>query len=418
MTRAAARWSPRLHIWNGSADIGPGRISWAGDEIRAVDTQDGTDASRTGHASPAPDLCVIPGLVDTHVHLLGYGGRRGDAQAHDTFTWPLVTPVAEQSLHVAANAQKALRAGVTTLRDLAADEPQAAVMRAFDGGILTGPRLQVSGGVSMTAGHLDLFTPPAVVDRPATADSPDDCRRLVRRYARSGMTGIKIYTSGGVLSVRDKVSWRNGTPAEIEATVDEAHALGMLVACHTHTSRGLQIALDVGADSIEHGSEMTPEQMALLAARGTPVGPTLLVNDVIARGATGSSAEATEAAAAVMQGRNAMFRAAADAGVRFVLATDASGYFVEFGQQWEEVRQLESVLGYGPERALRAATSDAAASIGLGQVTGSLAAGLAADFVVLRGRPWVDAADAAAGNVVAVVSRGVVVAGELPTDPA
>jgi imidazolonepropionase-like amidohydrolase len=150
-----------------------------------------------------PELCVIPGLVDTHVHLLGHAGDRG---THDTFTWPLVTTREEQTLHAAPNAQRAMRNGVTTLRDLAGDEAQVAVRRAFDLGIMPGPRVLVSGPVGMTAGHGDLFIPPAVRERAPLADSPDECRKLVRRWARAGVTGIKIFTSGGVLSIGDKVA--------------------------------------------------------------------------------------------------------------------------------------------------------------------------------------------------------------------
>ena len=220
-------------------------------------------------ASGEPEFCVIPGLVDTHVHLLGYAGGRSTVKGFDTFTWPLVTIREEQTLHAAANAQRALRFGVTTLRDLGADEAQAAIARVFDAGILLGPRLLASGPVGMTAGHLDLFTPRAVVDRPPTADSPDACRALVRRWARAGLTGIKTYTSGGVLSMGDQVAWRNQTRAEISATVDEAHALGMSVACHTHSAEGIQIALDEGMDSIEHGTGMTAAQAEVLAERGS-----------------------------------------------------------------------------------------------------------------------------------------------------
>jgi imidazolonepropionase-like amidohydrolase len=390
-------------VWDGLADIGTRSLSWSSGVFSVF-----------GDASGAAEYSVIPGLVDTHVHLLGYAGGRANAKGFDTFTWPLVTIREEQTLHATANAQRAMRFGVTTLRDLGADESQAAIARVFESGILPGPRLLASGPVGMTAGHLDLFTPRAVADRPPTADSPDACRALVRRWARAGLTGIKTYTSGGVLSMGDKVAWRNHTRAEIAATVDEAHALGMLVACHTHSAEGIQIALDEGMDSIEHGTGMTPEQADVLAERGVPVAPTLLINDMIARAEVPVSAEAQSIAAALVSVRDSRLREAADAGVRFVLGTDANGYFLEFGDQWRELGRMTEVLGYSPARALRAATSDAAAAVGLGASVGRISVGFGADFLLMKGRPWEDAAMLTADNIVAVVCRGQVVAGTLP----
>lgn len=393
-----------MAVWDGVSDLGTRSLSWAAGTFTGL-----------GDPSGVADYSVIPGLVDTHVHLLGYAGGRINAKGFDTFTWPLVTIREERTLHAAANAQRAMRFGVTTLRDLGADESQAAVARVFEAGILAGPRLLASGPVGMSAGHLDLFTPRAVVDRPPTADSPDDCRALVRRWARAGLTGIKTYTSGGVLSMGDKLSWRNHTRAEIAATVDEAHALGMLVACHAHSAEGIQIALDEGMDSIEHGTGMTPEQARVLADRGVPVAPTLLINDMIARAEVPVSAEAQAIAAELVSSRDQLLRAAADAGVRFVLGTDANGYFLEFGDQWQELVRMVEVLGYSPSRALQAATSDAAAAIGLGSSVGRISTGFGADFLVMRGRPWEDAALLSADDIVAVVCRGQLVAGSLPT---
>ncbi|WP_165368142.1 amidohydrolase family protein [Phytoactinopolyspora endophytica] len=394
-----------IRVWDGSGDAGLSTLSWDDGCITGLEPS-GDD--------PWPELAIVPGLVDTHVHMLGHAGERGDPAGRDTFTWPLVSTREEQVLHVAANAQKAMRHGVTTLRDLAADEAQAAVGRVFDQGHLSGPRVLASGGVGMTAGHLDLFTPPAVRERPPTADSPAECRRLVRTWARAGLTGIKVYTSGGVLSIGDQVGWRNHTLEELHATVDEAHALGMLVAAHAHSAEGIRIALEIGADSIEHGTEMTPDVAAMLAERRVPVAPTLLINEMIARAEVPVAPEAQQAAAELVAARDEAFRDAARAGVRFVLGTDASGYFVEFGDQWDELRRMADVFDTGPEAVLRAATSDAADSIGLGAVTGRIAPGLGADFVVMRGRPWERVRDLSADSIVAVVCRGRVVAGALP----
>ncbi|MCU1530335.1 MAG: amidohydrolase [Frondihabitans sp.] len=389
-----------ISLWDGVSFAGPSRLEWHGDRFTDLAPAD----------DRFPGLSVIPGLIDTHVHLdtsVVDGAGPGDA-------WPLVTPDEEKALHVAGHAQRFAALGVTTLRDLAASPVQIAVGRAFDQGVIRGPRLLSNPPVGMTAGHGDLFTPPRVRDRPPVADSPDECRKLVRHWAREGATGIKIYTSGGIFSMGDKVGWRNQTFAEISATVDEAHALGMLVAAHTHTSRGIDIALDAGADSIEHGTGMTEEQFGRLIDGNIPVSPTLLINDVVAAGGNGIRSDASDKAQDVVAGRDPAFLAAGRAGVRFVLGTDANGRFVRHGDQLREVQMMQEAFDWTAERALVAATSDAAAAIGLADRIGSIRQGLGADFVVFRGRPWEDLSALQPENIVAVVSRGQVIAGALP----
>jgi imidazolonepropionase-like amidohydrolase len=274
-----------IPLWDGTEYRGPVDLSWEPDRIISVQPD----------AVPGHDgLCVLPGLVDTHVHLVGYAGP-GDPP--DFATWPLVTTRDEQVLHGVAHAQRAMRHGVTTLRDLAGDEAQIALRRAFDAGVLPGPRIQVHGVVGMTAGHNDLFVPPAFPVRKPTADGPDECRKLVRSWARAGMDGIKLTTSGGVLSIGDKNAWRNYTRDEIRAVVDEAHALGMLVASHAHSEDGIRVAVEEGVDSIEHGTLMSKDLAETLAARGTPVAPTLLINEAIADGPVPGTPEGSGRAA-------------------------------------------------------------------------------------------------------------------------
>jgi imidazolonepropionase-like amidohydrolase len=390
-----------IDVWDGHRALGPSRLSWDGDRIVAV--------SPTGE-SAWPNLSVIPGLIDTHVHLVGHAGHGGA----DFLTWPVTTTRDEQVLHGVAHAQRAMRRGVTTVRDLAGDEAQIAIGRVFAAGVLEGPRVVVHSVVGMTAGHNDLFTPPAVAARKPTADGPDECRKLVRTWARAGADGIKITTSGGVLSTGDRSSWRNYTRAEIQAVVDEAHALSLPVAAHAHSVEGIQVAIEEGVDSIEHATLITPEQADAVAAAGTTVAPTLLINEAIAEARVPVNAEARDKAAELVAQRDERFRYAAAAGVRFVLGTDANGHHVDFGDQMAELVRMHQLFGYDAARCLRAATSEAAAVVGLGSTVGTLAPGYGADLLVVQGRPWTDIADLRVERIVAVVSRGRVVAGSLP----
>jgi imidazolonepropionase-like amidohydrolase len=187
---------------------------------------------------------VMPGLIDAHVHLLS----NSSSTQQDVHLWNVVTFVEEQTLHAARNAEIALESGVTTVRDMAGSRPEIAVKHAVDAFVVRGARVVASGFVGMTAGHGDMFCPAAIERRLwKPADGPDECRRLVREYARDGVDFIKICTSGGVLSYGDRPGWRNYTPNETLAVVDEAHALGMRVAAHAHTTSGIRQALEAVA---------------------------------------------------------------------------------------------------------------------------------------------------------------------------
>lgn len=390
-----------VHLWDGHDARGLTTLTWSAGGV------DG--AIESVAATPVDSgLSVIPGLIDTHVHLIG----NASSAPSGFLTWPLVTRPEEQVLHGLAHARRALAGGVTTLRDLSANDVQFSLRRGLDAGLVEGPRVLAYGMVSMTGGHGDLFTPPAVIDRPPVADGPDACRALVRHWARAGADGIKIATSGGVLSVGDKAAWRNHTSAEIDAILDEAHALGLRVAAHAHTPEGIEIALEHGVDSIEHATVLPEEWARRIIAAGLTVAPTLLINDRIAQG-IGANEEQAAKARALVETRDQLFEVAADLGLDFVLGTDANGFHVRFGEQMTEVREMARIFGWTAQRALRAATSAAGRAIGRPDL-GRLQPGLPADFVVMRGRPWEAIDDLDVDRIVAVISRGHVVSGSLP----
>ena len=390
-----------IRVWDGASAVGTATVTWQGDRIESV-----AGAANDGH----PGLSLIPGLIDTHVHLISYAGTA----PLDYLSWPLVTPEVERVLHGVAQAQRALRVGVTTIRDMAGDQPQVALKHAFDQGVLVGPRVLVHGMVGMTAGHSDLFTPPAVADRPPTADGPDACRRLVRTYARMGCDGIKVTTSGGVLSTGDKNEWRNYTREELDTIVDEAHALAMPVGAHCHTEAGIDAALAAGVDSLEHATRITAEQAREAARRDVSIAATLLILDRIAGGDATVSGEVRQKAQDLHAVRQARLERAAQEGAPFVLGTDSSGRLMPFGLQLNEVQAMVVQIGLTPEQALIAATSRAARTVGLSDSIGRVAPGYDADFVVVRGTPWRRIEDLTPENIVAVVSRGRVVSGALP----
>lgn len=331
---------------------------------------------------------ILPGLIDAHVHLRSYAGH----DRSDFYLWGAATFLEEQTLHAAANARRAVEAGFTTLRDAAGARLEMAIKHAADQHLLDGARVLVAGFVGMTGGHGDLFMPPGVERRPfPTADGPDECRKLVRAYARDGVDWIKICTSGGVLSLGDESEWRNFTLEETRVIVDEAHALGKRVAAHAHTRAGVRQALDGGVDSIEHGSALDDELIQRLLETGTWLCPTLAVTEHIH--AHGRERGLPPAALAknelVRASRLDAARAAAAAGVRLFLGTDSSS-ILPFGRHAWELELLVSLLDVSPMRALQIGTRDAAQAIGLGERTGILAAGRWADVLVVDGDPLAD----------------------------
>ncbi|MBV8720472.1 MAG: amidohydrolase family protein [Chloroflexi bacterium] len=331
---------------------------------------------------------VLPGLIDGHVHLRAYAG----ADRSDFYLWSQATFYEEQILHAARNARRALEAGVTTVRDAAGARLEVAIKHATDQQLLDGARVVVCGFVGMTGGHGDLFTPPAVDRRPyQTADGPDECRKLVRSYARDGVDWIKICTSGGVLSIGDESDWRNYTLDEVRTIVDEAHALGKRVAAHAHTLDGVRQALDGGVDSIEHGSSLDADLIRRMIDQGTWLCPTLSVSEQIhlSGAERGLPPAALHKNALVRASRTEAHRAAVAAGVRIFMGTDTSS-ILPFGRHAWELELLSTLLGVEPMRALQIATRDAATALGLGERTGVLAAGRWADILVVDGDPLAD----------------------------
>jgi len=390
-----------IQIWNGRSSLGSCDISWKEDTIESIE-KSATD----NHA----DLSIIPGFIDTHVHLVRNAGK-GRA---DLMTWPIVTPKVEQVLHGVSYAQRAMKAGVTTVRDMAGDESQIAMRRAFDMGLIDGPRVLVNGIVSMTAGHGDLFTPSVIKDRRPTADGVTECRKLVRHYVRIGVDGIKVPTSGGVMSAGDQNEWRNYTDEELAAIVDEAHALNLPVASHSTSESGIASALRAGVDSLEHASLITESQAEETAKRGITIAPTLLILNRIVSGQVSVPEESLAKAKSLFQKRNDRLRRAREKGVTFVLGTDSSEQTMPIDLAMDELSEMCRVLGISAEEALKSATSLAAKVVRRESTLGTLAKGYSADFLIVRKCPWEDISSLKPENLVTVVSRGKVVSGTVP----
>ncbi|CAN5510426.1 amidohydrolase family protein [soil metagenome] len=331
---------------------------------------------------------VMPGLIDGHVHLRSsaVGERAGN------YLWQATAFIEEQTLHCAGNARIALDAGVTTVRDMAGGRPEVATKHAIDDGVLPGARVIASGFVGMTAGHGDMFCPAGISERYwPPADGVDECRKLVRRYARDGLDLIKICTSGGVLSTGDKNEWRNYTMDETFAIVDEAHALEMKVAVHAHTRAGILQALEAGVDTIEHGSSLDDELIDLMLECGAMLCPTLAITDFILNHGreAGIPGESLDKAQRLKECSLEGHRAAYAAGVPIFMGTDSSAAY-RFGNHARELTLMHEMIGLTPIEAIVAATRTAAEALGIEDEIGTVEPGKLADLLVVDGDPIED----------------------------
>ncbi len=362
---------------------------------RIVEIRDGFVAPPAGaKLVDLRDRFVLPGLIDMHVHLLGIGGdpMRSRLTA-------LNTEGADDVLYGAGNARATLMAGFTTVRDLGGDARSIRALRdAIDRGDVTGPTIVNAGApISVTGGHGDPlnglaepFAHAVATTVENTCDGPDDCRRATRRQIGLGAQVIKITATGGVLSNVSGGLGRAFTPEEMRTIVETAHGLGRKVAAHSHAAEGTKAALQAGVDSIEHGSFLDDEAIALLKKTGAYLVPTELAPvAALAQARAGFLPPATipkaEAAAAAMVDSH---RRAQKAGVKFAFGTDSG--VSKHGINAQEFALLVNEIGMTPAQAIRTATVAAADLLGKSNEIGTIAPGKTADLIAVSGSPLDD----------------------------
>jgi len=351
---------------------------------------------------------VLPGLIDSHVHLTGELGP-------DQLLEEVQLTASDGALRGAENARKTLLAGFTTVADLgAANDSIFALRRAIAERRVPGPRIIASGAaVTPDGGHGDAngFAPDIidVLRSPAACSGADDCRRAVRRQIQAGADVIKITATGGVLSnTAAGVSQQLSDP-ELEAIVDAAHAMGRRVTAHAHGAGGINAALRAGVDSIEHGSYTDAESLRLFTRTGAYLVPTILagvtVEEMAAQGGVLTPAQAAKAREVGTRMRQSI-QAARRAGVKVAFGTDTG--VSPHGQNAREFVYLVEG-GYTPLQAIQMATIHAADHLELNGVAGRIQAGYAADIIAVSGDPLADVTELQ--RVAFVMARGAVAKG-------
>jgi imidazolonepropionase-like amidohydrolase len=355
--------------------------------ITAVGPQSSVPEPPEAEVIDVTGLTLLPGLIDAHDHLAhqGYGLLE---------RWGLNEPQSTAHLRTASVLRQTLETGYTTVRDAAGLD--AGFKLAIDDGLISGPRLQVSLGIISPIGGLgDRISPsghccgimPSPNVPPSVANGVQDVRNVVRTMVRAGADVIKCATTGGASSrtghgPMDKAFNRD----EIEALVDEAHALGRRVMCHALGGPGLRMAIEAGVDSIEHGCYLDAESdlIPMMAEKGTFFVPTLTVY-VFHR--ERSAPHMRERGRELFPHHIESIQRALEAGVKIVAGTDAGGH--EHGINARELKYLVEA-GLSPMQALRAGTEWAAQCLGMESDIGTLEPGKLADLIVVDGDPLHD----------------------------
>ena len=375
-------------LLRGGRVFDPHSLSFADADVvledgRFVDVGPGLDGDEAVDVS---GRTLLPGMFDCHDHVV---------MEHFDYLRIFTEPFSLQFFYAAKVLKQTLDLGITTVRD--AWGADAGVKAAVERGIVPGPRLRITiSMVAQTGGHADSWSlcgaalpvlPPHPGRPSGVVDGPENLRRLVRELIRAGADGIKVAASGGVLSLNTDPHLPQLGEDELTAIVDEAATAGRWVMAHCHAAAGAKNAIRAGVRSIDHGSYLDDEAVAMMAERGTWLVPTLLAAQGVIDAAAGGTAlppgvldKAHEATASA----KSSFRLAVEAGVKVAMGTDCP--VSPHGTNLRELA-LMSEAGLAPAGALHAATLSAAQLLQLGDELGSIEPGKRADVVVLSGDP-------------------------------
>ena len=393
----------RLIDGRGAAMLAPAMVRVEGERIVAIGSNLPVPAG--AHVIDLKSATLLPGFIDLHTHLTG----RNESHWEDEL---LKTTPPEVALWGAHNALVTLRAGFTTVRDMGTTWPyvDVALRNAINDGQVPGPRMVVAGAyVSSTGGAGDASQYSRYVDVPLVrnlADGPEEITKAVRTNFKNGADFIKILATGAILSKGIQPGAQQYSDEEIRAAVVEATRWGRDVAAHAHGTEGIKAAIRAGVHTIDHGSGLDDEAVAMLKERpGQYYVPTLaLLETAIDEGQSAAfpASEMERMRAWRTMAENA-FRRALAAHLQIGLGTDAP--VIPHGMNAREFRTRVR-LGEAPMAALVSATRVNAEIIHLQDRIGTLEAGKLADIVAVPANPLEDITTTE--HVVFVMKGGVV----------
>ncbi|HVU25671.1 MAG TPA: amidohydrolase family protein [Opitutus sp.] len=376
---------------DGIADTPKKEMTVVIDGERIVAVESGYTAAAAGDkVIDLTHATVTPGWIDCHVHL--------DSQLDPkAFTEQFFLNPGDYALRSAYYAKKTLLAGFTTVRNVGDNANSTlALKKAIAHGWAIGPRIYTAGGaIGTTGGHADPtdgFSDEVMHQLTSVnvVDGPDAARRAVRQHYKEGADLIKIMASAGVLSIEKSADNPQMDMDELQAVVTTAHEYGLKVAVHAHGAEGIRRAVIAGVDSIEHGTYLNDEDIALMKEHGTYLVPTLSAGRFVMEKAKVPGFMpplVVPKALSVGAKMSTTFRHAYEAGVKIALGTD-QGVAPHGDNAMEFVYMVEA--GMAPMAALKAGTIEAAKLIGDEKEFGSVEAGKYADLVAVTGDPIAD----------------------------
>lgn len=350
---------------------------------------------------------VLPGLMDMHTHLQAQHSK-------DSYTERFFMEQADYALRSTVYARTTLMAGFTTVRDLGDNGVNSVALRkAIEQGWVPGPRIFTSGkSLATTGGHADPTNALRGDYRrdagplEGVINGPDDARKAVRQRYKDGADLIKLTATGGVLSLAANGQNPQFTEEELKAVVETAHDYGMTVAVHAHGAEGIRRAILAGVDSIEHGTFMTDELIALMKEHGTYWVPTNMAGEWVAK----KSAEpgyfpevVRPKAAAIGPAMKETFARGRAAGVKIAFGTDSG-----VSPHGENAHEFELMVegGMSPMKAIQSATLEAARLLKAEDRLGTVEPQKLADIIAVNGDPLAEIGTLR--NVVFVMKDGVV----------
>ena len=363
--------------------------------------------ARTSGSDKVVDLknsYVLPGLIDMHVHLENETRRGG---SYDRFT----QNPPDVAFQAAKYAKTTLMAGFTTVRDLGGSGVNIALRNAVSRGIADGPRIITAGKtIATTGGHADptngyrrdLMGDPGPME--GVINGPDDARKAVRQRYKDGSDVIKVTATGGVLSNAKDGQGPQFTDEEMVAIVQTAKDYGFNVAAHAHGAEGMKRAIRAGVQTIEHGTLMDDEAIALFKQYGTYYVPTIIAGRTAADSAKIMGYYpplVTPKALAIGPKIQATFAKAYKAGVNIAFGTDAGVY--PHGYNAKEFQYMVEG-GMPAAEAIQSATVTNAKVLGMSDEIGSVEPNKFADIIAVKDNPIQDVK--ALMNVVFVMKDG------------
>lgn len=338
------------------------------------------------------DYFVLPGLIDSHVHMTSEQNPAGRLQR-------VQMSEADRAMYGAKHARATLQAGFTTVRDVGAGSSDAifALRDGIKNGWVDGPRIFASGAtISVTGGHGDGTQGyrndiAHVIHSTGVCDGPAACREAVREQVRRGADHIKLTATGGVLSNTSAGTEQQFFNDELEAIMDTAHSMGRKVTAHAHGVNGINAALKAGVDSIEHGTYLDKNSVRLFKKNGAYLVPTLLAGATVVEWAEDPNTFLTppqvEKSKQVGPRMVEMAKLAHSSGVQIAFGTDSG-----VSKHGENAREFALLVeaGMTPSQAVYSATMAAADHLQQADHLGSLEAGKMGDLIAVKGNPLQD----------------------------